>query len=208
MRVVHAELGDRDVLSARTSLDRRKLVLRALERGEIRPALRLLTRSHLCLRLITDQLDVLIAKQEKSGQLSTTLAARVERALTASTADIRAGRPVPTGQPGGLDTLLNNASEKFLRQADAFDPATLAAALPSGIGIDSPRPFTARAPGTSAVSTDRMRSSGSMATTRATLPRSSLVIAPVPAPRSTTTVAESGIIQEIAASGGPGRTRS
>lgn len=87
------------------------------------------------LDLISEQLDALVTMQEKSGQLSSALAAQVRQALTASTADIRAARPVPTGLPGGLSSILNIANEKFLRQADAFDPATLAAALPAGLPV-------------------------------------------------------------------------
>ena len=60
-------------------------------------------------------------------------------------------------------------------------------ALASGSGMASPRPSSASMPGERALSTARIRSSGSTATTRGTLRASTLVSSPVPAPTSTAT---------------------
>ena len=88
------------------------------------------------------------------------------------------------------------------------DEARTASAQPSGSGIDSPRPASARAPGTCVSSTARMRSSGSIATTSSARSIRSLVNAPVPAPRSTTLPTRDATNQSTAATGGPGRYRS
>ena len=85
------------------------------------------------------------------------------------------------------------------------DDASTASALASGRGIDSPRPATARTPGTDSTSTSRMRSSGSTATTSSARPTSSRVRPPVPAPRSTIVRTGVGSTQSTAAAGGPCR---
>ena len=85
------------------------------------------------------------------------------------------------------------------------DDASTASTLASGSGIASPRPATARTPGTDSASTARMRSSGSTATTSSARPISRRVRAPVPAPRSTTVRTGCGRTQSTAWTGGPGR---
>jgi len=67
-------------------------------------------------------------------------------------------------------------------------PTVTASAEPSGSGIDSAVPSSARMPGMEAASLARMAATGSTATRVAPYAASILVSFPVPAPRSTTTV--------------------
>ena len=73
---------------------------------------------------------------------------------------------------------LGNRSVR-VHQCQAEDTST-ASWLAAGNGISSARPSIARAPGVRAISTARMRSSGSTAVTFATLPASARVSSPVP----------------------------
>ena len=88
------------------------------------------------------------------------------------------------------------------------DEKNTPSALASGSGIASPRPRTTSTPGDRSCSTAAIRSSGSTATTRGTLRASARDSRPVPAPTSTATRQSAGSSQSIAASGGPGRSRS
>ena len=82
---------------------------------------------------------------------------------------------------------------------------TTASTDASGSGMSSARPARTSACGHLAVSTSRIRSSGSTAMTRAARPISSLVTAPVPAARSVPACAPRGISQSSACGGGDGR---
>lgn len=85
---------------------------------------------------ITEQIDTLISRQLAANGLQTSPAAEaVKQALARAVADIRAGRTVPTGLPGGLSNLLPPASQAFLRVADRYDPAAVAATLPVGTSV-------------------------------------------------------------------------
>ena len=91
-------------------------------------------------------------------------------------------------------------------------PEKTASTLASASGIDSPRPASASAPGTTSSSTARIASSGSTATTRANRGTSSRVSLPVPAPRSSTSAAgprpSSAITWSSSSTGQPGRPSS
>jgi hypothetical protein len=83
------------------------------------------------LDVITVQVDAQVAAQEKSGLISSALAETVDSTLRDAIARLRRTGTVPANLPYGLASLLNASTARFLYQADRYDPAVLAAALPA-----------------------------------------------------------------------------
>jgi uncharacterized protein len=83
------------------------------------------------LTLITVQVDAEVAAQLKSGQLTTSLALTVDQTLNKAVNKLRATGKVTPNLPYGLDNVLNTNTQKFLYEADQFDPQKLAEALPA-----------------------------------------------------------------------------
>ncbi len=83
------------------------------------------------LDLITVQVDTQVAAQVASGAITKSLGRTVDSTLAHAVKQLRSKGTVPANLPYGLDSLLSPATAKFLSEADTFDPATLAAALPA-----------------------------------------------------------------------------
>jgi uncharacterized protein len=83
------------------------------------------------LDLISVQVDAQVAAQVRSGAITKTLASTVDRTLKRAVKRLRASGTVAAHLPYGLSSVLSPATATFLSEADKFDPATLAAALPS-----------------------------------------------------------------------------
>jgi uncharacterized protein len=83
------------------------------------------------LSLITVQVDAQIAAQLKEGKITKALAATVDQTLNKAVKHLRATGKVTPNLPYGLDTVLNVMTQKFLYEADQYDPQKLAEALPA-----------------------------------------------------------------------------
>jgi alpha-beta hydrolase superfamily lysophospholipase len=81
------------------------------------------------LTLITVQVDAQIAAQLKAGEITKALAAAVDQTLHKAVKHLRATGQVTANLPYGLANVLNVATEKFLYEADKFDPQKLAETL-------------------------------------------------------------------------------
>ncbi|MFY9934510.1 MAG: hypothetical protein WAK82_41545 [Streptosporangiaceae bacterium] len=84
------------------------------------------------LDLIATQVDAQIAAAQTAGQLTAAQASSLKKTLTAAIAQLRTKGTVPAALPDGLSSLLSPSTALFLSQADRYDPAQLAARLPSG----------------------------------------------------------------------------
>lgn len=84
------------------------------------------------LDLIAAQVDAQIAAAQTAGQFTAAQASSLKKALTAAIAQLRTKGTVPAALPDGLSSLLSPSTALFLSQADRYDPAQLAARLPSG----------------------------------------------------------------------------
>jgi hypothetical protein len=87
------------------------------------------------LTLITVQVDAQVATQLKSGAITKKLATMVDDTLNKAVTSLRSTGTVQANLPYGLGTILNPSTEKFLYQADQFDPQTLAEALPTKMPV-------------------------------------------------------------------------
>ncbi len=87
------------------------------------------------LDLIRVQVEADVASLLARGAISGAIARRVDEKLVAAIAELRATGHVPSGLPFGLGSILNPSTSRFLSEADRYDPATLAAALPAGIPV-------------------------------------------------------------------------
>ena len=81
------------------------------------------------LTLVSTQVESQVSAQEQDGQISATLAARVDGTLTEAVDQLRTRGTVPADLPYGLDGVLSPATARFLSQAERDDPATLGAFL-------------------------------------------------------------------------------
>jgi len=77
-----------------------------------------------------DQVEAQVSAQLQARQISATLAARVDKALTEAVDELRTRGTVPADLPYGLANVLSPVTARFLSQADRDDPATLGARLP------------------------------------------------------------------------------
>lgn len=87
------------------------------------------------LDIISVQVQAQVSQQVASGRLTPALASRVDATLASVIAGLRSTGEFPSGLPYGLANLLNASSATFLFQADKYDPAQLAAALPRGTPV-------------------------------------------------------------------------
>ena len=84
------------------------------------------------LDVIATQVDAQIAAAQQAGQLTAAQASSLKKALTGAIAQLRTKGTVPANLPDGLSSLLGPSTALYLSQADKYDPAQLAARLPSG----------------------------------------------------------------------------
>jgi hypothetical protein len=82
------------------------------------------------LTIIIIQVRAQVRDQVRAGMISPALADKVDMLLAQAVAQLRRHGTVPASLPYGLATVLNPSTALFLRQADIYDPALLAAALP------------------------------------------------------------------------------
>lgn len=82
------------------------------------------------LDIIRAQVLAQAAQQRSSGQITPAQQDEVTKLLRQAVTQLREKGTVPTDMPYGLNTLFTPSSLKFLREADAIDPARLGAALP------------------------------------------------------------------------------
>lgn len=87
------------------------------------------------LDVIATQVDAQIAAAQQAGQLTAAQAASLKKTLTAAIAQLRTKGTVPANLPDGLSSLLSPSTALYLSQADKYDPAQLAARLPSGFPV-------------------------------------------------------------------------
>jgi pimeloyl-ACP methyl ester carboxylesterase len=87
------------------------------------------------LDIIATQVDTQIAAAQTAGQLTAAQASSLRKTLTAAIAQLRTKGTVPAALPDGLSSVLSPSTALFLSQADKYDPAQLAARLPSGFPV-------------------------------------------------------------------------
>lgn len=87
------------------------------------------------LSLIAAQVGAHITAAQQAKQITAARATSLRTTLTRAVARLRAKGTVQPNLPGGLSTLLSPSTAKFLSQADKYDPAQLAASLPSGFPV-------------------------------------------------------------------------
>lgn len=81
------------------------------------------------LDLIAKQIQAQVSAARRAGQITSSEAANIERALASAIKSLRTTGKVPPNLPDGLTTVLNPTTAKFLSQADRDDPAQLAGRL-------------------------------------------------------------------------------
>ena len=84
------------------------------------------------LDVIATQVNAQIAAARTAGQLTVAQAASLSKTLAAAITQLRTKGTVPASLPDGLSSLLSPSTARYLGQADKYDPAQLAASLPSG----------------------------------------------------------------------------
>ncbi len=87
------------------------------------------------LDMLNTQVDAQLSSEERDGQISSEEALLVERSLARSVRELRKTGTVPPNLPYGISSLLNPTTTLFLSQADRYDPAQVAAHLPTGTPV-------------------------------------------------------------------------
>lgn len=87
------------------------------------------------LDVITEQVVAQADQQRKSGQITEEQSDEVRHLVKRAVKQLRTKGTVPADMPYGLSTLFAPSSLKFLREADAIDPATLGAKLPAAMPV-------------------------------------------------------------------------
>jgi uncharacterized protein len=114
------------------------LLLATGEAGQVPPvhALGLLEPlSARYLDVIAAQVGAQIVAAQQAGQLTAAQASSLNRTFSAAIAQLRTRGTVPANLPDGLSSLLSPSTALYLSQADKYDPAQLAARLPSGFPV-------------------------------------------------------------------------
>jgi acetyl esterase/lipase len=84
---------------------------------------------------IAEQLNRSIDAQQQAGVITPAEADRVRSAMNDAIARLRATGTVQPDLPYGLSTILSPRTARYLHEADRYDPAALAGALPSGMPL-------------------------------------------------------------------------
>lgn len=87
------------------------------------------------LGLMRIQVDAQLSAQLKAKEITAKVDAEVKDTLNAAINQLRSSGHVKAGLPYGIGTLLSPSDAVYLYQADKFDPAVLAAALPAHLAV-------------------------------------------------------------------------